>query len=158
MRIGTHYCKKHNAEDTLDVDRVSVLEDLFECETWFQDGKRKVMDCLMEAYENIVDPVQQRQVGRKGGARIAVPRLWRFVGFGASPESSVGTRRQSQRSWWQRVERNGGEKCSRVLPDHLSKSRYCWMSSGCKGGARERIRRRINLSQMGTWKYDSSEP
>mmetsp|Transcript_13593 Transcript_13593/g.24229 ORF Transcript_13593/g.24229 Transcript_13593/m.24229 type:complete len:2316 (-) Transcript_13593:702-7649(-) len=68
LQIGTYYCKRHASSDTdqsqFEVDRVRMLEDLYECETWYQDGKRKVMNCLIEAYEHTVDPQEQRNLAQ----------------------------------------------------------------------------------------------
>eukprot|EP01012_Entosiphon_sulcatum_P031854 TRINITY_DN40584_c0_g1_i1.p1 TRINITY_DN40584_c0_g1~~TRINITY_DN40584_c0_g1_i1.p1 ORF type:complete len:2384 (-),score=596.24 TRINITY_DN40584_c0_g1_i1:67-7218(-) len=65
LRVGTFYIKKYNSESEYDnVDRVGLLEDLYECETWFQDGKRKTVECLMEAYENVCNPQEQERLAR----------------------------------------------------------------------------------------------
>ncbi|KAJ9451582.1 hypothetical protein DIPPA_25464 [Diplonema papillatum] len=45
-----------------DVDKVAVLEALYECETWYGISKKKVVDCLLEAYEHATAPVEQKRI------------------------------------------------------------------------------------------------
>lgn len=45
-----------------EIDRFMVLEDLYESEAWYQDAKRKVVDCFMEAYEHCNNPKSQEEL------------------------------------------------------------------------------------------------
>eukprot|EP00163_Fabomonas_tropica_P027994 TRINITY_DN5572_c0_g1_i1.p1 TRINITY_DN5572_c0_g1~~TRINITY_DN5572_c0_g1_i1.p1 ORF type:complete len:2221 (+),score=691.16 TRINITY_DN5572_c0_g1_i1:420-7082(+) len=68
LRVGTHFINRHldtnhPVEDQSHVaDRLSMIADLWEAELWFQDGKRKVIDCYLEAYEHTLDPVEQERL------------------------------------------------------------------------------------------------
>eukprot|EP01063_Lacrimia_lanifica_P022338 TRINITY_DN29972_c0_g1_i1.p1 TRINITY_DN29972_c0_g1~~TRINITY_DN29972_c0_g1_i1.p1 ORF type:complete len:2362 (+),score=833.90 TRINITY_DN29972_c0_g1_i1:111-7196(+) len=66
LKIGTHYLTARTPETSgaADIDRVAILEDLYECETWYQEGKRKVIDCYMEAYEHARDREEQEKLAQ----------------------------------------------------------------------------------------------
>ncbi|KAF0971896.1 hypothetical protein FDP41_009592 [Naegleria fowleri] len=60
LKIGSYFIEKNlSSFPKLQVDRFVVLEGLLESETWFQDSKRKVIDCYMEAYEHCYEPKEQ---------------------------------------------------------------------------------------------------
>jgi hypothetical protein len=46
------------------VDRASVLEDLYENELAFQKKKQRMLECYMEAYEHILDTVEQQRMAQ----------------------------------------------------------------------------------------------
>eukprot|EP00762_Andalucia_godoyi_P002578 ANDGO_03363.mRNA.1 hypothetical protein AMSG_04194 len=54
--------KYGNGRPFSDVDRSSVLEDLFESEAWFQAAKKKVVDCLFEIYDHCTDPHERQKL------------------------------------------------------------------------------------------------
>eukprot|EP00760_Papus_ankaliazontas_P009029 PhM_4_TR13957/c0_g1_i1/m.101192 len=69
VHLGSHFVgKREHSQDLLErgsmIDRVAVLEDLYECETWFAEAKRKVLDCYMEAYEHTVDVEEQGRLAQ----------------------------------------------------------------------------------------------
>eukprot|EP01065_Artemidia_motanka_P004788 TRINITY_DN12287_c0_g1_i3.p1 TRINITY_DN12287_c0_g1~~TRINITY_DN12287_c0_g1_i3.p1 ORF type:complete len:2350 (+),score=808.06 TRINITY_DN12287_c0_g1_i3:102-7151(+) len=67
MQVGTHCMQLHSASTPpteQDVDRISLLEDLFEAEAWYQDAKRKVVDSYMEAYEHVQSPAEQQRLAQ----------------------------------------------------------------------------------------------
>ncbi len=65
LRIGTHYIssKKFKVNGP-PVDRASILEDLYEQEYLFQQRKQKLMECYVEIYEHILDPIEQQRVAQ----------------------------------------------------------------------------------------------
>jgi hypothetical protein len=66
LRTGTYFISKNidTRNDEILIDRTLVLEDLYESETWFQDGKRKLIDCYMEAYEHCQDLSEQKRLSQ----------------------------------------------------------------------------------------------
>eukprot|EP00818_Percolomonas_sp_WS_P000193 CAMPEP_0117435588 /NCGR_PEP_ID=MMETSP0759-20121206/560_1 /TAXON_ID=63605 /ORGANISM="Percolomonas cosmopolitus, Strain WS" /LENGTH=2262 /DNA_ID=CAMNT_0005227143 /DNA_START=110 /DNA_END=6898 /DNA_ORIENTATION=+ len=65
LKLGSHFIiKAYDENHNVEVDRMLVVEDLYESETWFQDGKRKLIDCYMEAYEHCIDPKQQHHLAQ----------------------------------------------------------------------------------------------
>ncbi|KAL9648533.1 hypothetical protein ABK040_012647 [Willaertia magna] len=65
LKIGSYFILK-NLEHFkyFQVDRFMVLEGLYESETWFQDSKRKVIDCFMEAYEHCYEPKERKRLAQ----------------------------------------------------------------------------------------------
>lgn len=69
LLTGSYYIKKQeplfDAEDTEHlnpiIDRISVLEKLMECEAKYQFKKAGLIRLYMEAYEHIVDPLEQQR-------------------------------------------------------------------------------------------------
>ncbi|EFC45917.1 predicted protein [Naegleria gruberi] len=63
LKIGSYFIERNQAtHPKLQVDRFMVLESLLESETWYQDSKRKVIDCYMEAYEHCYEPKEQERL------------------------------------------------------------------------------------------------
>eukprot|EP01079_Euglenida_sp_SAG-EU17-18_P002264 gene2264-71_t len=57
--IASHYVQQYNqrngAKMKTDIDRFAILEDLYECEAWFQHSKVRVIMQLLEAYLHSTD-------------------------------------------------------------------------------------------------------
>ena len=66
LLIGTHFIGAHtpHSQTSPDIDRVTVLEDLYESEAWFQEGKRKLVDQYLEAYEHVCSKKDQVRLSK----------------------------------------------------------------------------------------------
>ena len=69
LRIGSFYLNKHeslvNTENTKPyplIDRISLLEDVLQLELDFQFEKVQLIQCYMEAYEHISDPLEAQRL------------------------------------------------------------------------------------------------
>jgi len=62
MKMGSVFVEHaQERKPDINVDRMLVIEDLYESECWYQDGKRKLISALMECYEHTVCPkIQQK--------------------------------------------------------------------------------------------------
>jgi hypothetical protein len=66
LKIGSYYIEKHEFLVNTEmekaypiVDRMSLLEDILNHELDFQFEKVQLIQCYMEAYEHISDPLEQ---------------------------------------------------------------------------------------------------
>lgn len=65
LKIGSHFIIQNYDENrSIEVDRILVVEDLYESEAWYQDGKRKILECYMEAYEQCTSPEKQKHLAQ----------------------------------------------------------------------------------------------
>ncbi len=69
LKIGSYYISKHEYLVNTEiekayplVDRITMLEDLLDQELNFQFEKVQLIQCYMEAYEHIVDPLEQQRL------------------------------------------------------------------------------------------------
>ena len=69
LKIGSYYIAKHEYLVNTEiekayplVDRITLLEDLLDKELDFQFEKVQLVQCYMEAYEHMSDPLEQQRL------------------------------------------------------------------------------------------------
>ena len=55
LNFGSYYIRKWEKECGSQIDRKSIVEDLYECESKYQSGKKKLVDALLNLYNNTYD-------------------------------------------------------------------------------------------------------
>jgi hypothetical protein len=66
LRVGTHYSSSKRFEKSRktgpSIEYLLFLEELYEQELLFQRKKQKILDCYLEIYEHIIDPLEQKRI------------------------------------------------------------------------------------------------
>ena len=95
LRIASHYIEMfesanqeiHADQETLPaVDRFSVLCDLYENESWYQDAKRKIVEHMVVIYESTFHSRAQRKI-----AQDITDYMARRPIFGVTTRSEIGS-------------------------------------------------------------------
>ncbi|EAX97756.1 hypothetical protein TVAG_080160 [Trichomonas vaginalis G3] len=62
LNFGSFYIRKWEKECGSQIDRKSIVEDLYECENKYQNGKKQLIESLLDLYNNTFDPEMCKRI------------------------------------------------------------------------------------------------